>query len=77
MQKNKAHQDIDKIFEKILPQYGMKKRNEQIRLSHNMLDAMFNSSIALSDAGTGIGKTYVYLVAGVVFTKYRKEAGEP
>ena len=75
-QKNKAHKDIDKIFEKILPQYGLKKRNEQIRLSHNMLDAMFNSSIALSDAGTGIGKTYAYLVAGVVFTKYREAAGE-
>ena len=75
-QKNKAHKDINTIFEKILPQYGMKKREEQIRLSHNMLDAMFDSNIALSDAGTGIGKTYAYLVAGVVFTKYREAAGE-
>lgn len=73
----KAHEDINHIFENILPEYGMKKRKEQIKLSHEMLDAMFQNSIALSDAGTGIGKTYAYLVAGVVFSKYREFTGEP
>ena len=34
-----------------------------------MLDAMIHSKIALSDAGTGIGKTYAYLVAGVSFSR--------
>ena len=34
-------------------------------------------SIALCDAGTGIGKTYAYLVAGVVFRRYRSRAGLP
>ena len=29
-----------------------------------MLDAMIPSRIALCDAGTGIGKTFAYLVAG-------------
>lgn len=31
-----------------------------------MLEAMLGGKIALCDAGTGIGKTYAYLVAGAV-----------
>lgn len=76
-EKTKAHKDIDRIFKDILPKYGMTERKEQIKLSHEMLDAMFDNSIALSDAGTGIGKTYAYLVACVVFSKYRAFTGEP
>ena len=33
-----------------------------------MLDAMFENRIALSDAGTGIGKTYAYLTAAIVYS---------
>ena len=47
----------------------MTARPSQIELSHKMLDAMIHSKIALSDAGTGIGKTYAYLVAGVSFSR--------
>lgn len=72
----KAHDDIDKIFKEILPKFDMTERQEQIKLAHTMLDAMINGSITLSDAGTGIGKTYAYLTAGVVFNRYRIEAGE-
>lgn len=75
-EKTKAHKDIDTIFKNILPGYGMTERKEQIKLSHSMLDAMFDNSIALSDAGTGIGKTYAYLIAGVVFANYRERSGE-
>lgn len=75
-QKKNAHEDINTIFENILPKYGLKKRDEQISLCHNMLDAMFDNSIALSDAGTGIGKTYAYIVAAIIFTKYREASGE-
>lgn len=75
-EKTKAHKDIDRIFKSILPKYGMTERKEQIKLAHSMLDAMFEDSIALSDAGTGIGKTYAYLTAGVVFAKYREASGE-
>ena len=42
----------------------MTARPSQIELSHKMLDAMIHSKIALSDAGTGIGKTYAYLNFG-------------
>ena len=69
-EQNQMHQDVDTIFRSIFPECGMSEREEQIKLSHNMLDAMTGEQIALSDAGTGIGKTYAYLVAGVVFHKY-------
>ena len=61
-----AHKDIDHIFKDLLPDQGMPERPEQIALSHRMLEAMQDGGIALCDAGTGIGKTYAYLVAGIV-----------
>lgn len=64
-----AHREIDHIFQDLFPSHGMTARPIQIELSHKMLDAMIHSKIALSDAGTGIGKTYAYLVAGVSFSR--------
>jgi len=55
-EKTKAHKDIDRIFKSILPKYGMTGRKEQIKLAHTMLDAMFEDSIALSDAGVMLGR---------------------
>ena len=66
-----AHQEIDHIFKELLPAHGMAERPAQVALSHRMLDAMLDGSIALCDAGTGIGKTYAYLVAGTVFLRGR------
>ena len=66
-----AHSKIDHIFRDLLPVYGMAERPAQVALSHRMLDAMLDGSIALCDAGTGIGKTYAYLVAGAVFRQFR------
>ena len=57
-----AHKGIDHIFKDLLPAQGMPERPEQIALSHRMLAAMQDGGIALCDAGTGIGKTYAYLV---------------
>ena len=34
-----------------------------------MLDVMLNGEIALCDTGTGIGKTYAYLTAGIIFQR--------
>ena len=70
-----AHNDIDHIFKNLLPAQGMAERPEQIALSHRMLDAMLDGSIALCDAGTGIGKTYAYLVAGTVFHRLQADRG--
>ena len=65
--RNDARKDIDHIFKDLLPIHGMPERPEQIALSHRILEAMQGGGIALCDAGTGIGKTYAYLVAGIVF----------
>ena len=72
-----AHREIDFIFKILLPQRGMAERPEQIRLCHNMLDGMLKDKIALCDAGTGIGKTFAYLVAGILLIKYRAAEGMP
>lgn len=64
-----AHQNIDHIFKKQLSARGMAERNGQIALAHQMLDTMLTGGIGLSDAGTGIGKTYAYLVAGAAFLR--------
>lgn len=72
-----AHIELDHIFKTILPAHGMTERPEQIRLSHTMLDAMCEKRIALSDAGTGIGKTYAYLTAAIVYSHSRLVDGLP
>jgi len=73
--RQKAHNEINHIFKKLLPVQGMAERPEQADLSHRMLDSMLDSSIALCDAGTGIGKTLAYLVAGTVFQQLRAISG--
>lgn len=65
MEKQKAHALIDHIFKDLLPAQGMAERPEQLKLSHRMLDTMLEGGIALCDVGTGIGKTYAYLVTAV------------
>ena len=70
-----AHNEIDHIFKDLFPTQAMPERPEQIALSHRMLDAMLEGGIALCDAGTGIGKTYAYLVAGTVFSRFRAASG--
>ena len=64
------HVLADRIFMEILPEKGMTVRENQIKLCHAMLDAMMHHNIALCDAGTGIGKTYSYLVAGLIKSRY-------
>lgn len=49
----------------------MTVREGQIRLCHTMLDALFGRDVALCDAGVGLGKTYAYLVACVLWQLQR------
>ena len=70
-----VHDQIDTIFQTLLPLRGMEQRTGQIKLSHDMLDAMLDNRIALCDAGTGIGKTYAYLVAGILFLLWQSANG--
>ena len=71
-----AHNVIDHIFHDLLPAQGMAERPEQTALSHLMLDALLDGSIALCDAGTGIGKTYAYLAAGAVYLRSLNAGGQ-
>ena len=71
-----THDMIDHIFHDLFPARGMAERYEQTALSHRMLNALLDGSIALCDAGTGIGKTYAYLVAGIVFLRARTTGGQ-
>ena len=75
--RNKSHKLVDHIFQHLLPAQGMAQRPEQTALSHLMLDALLDGSIALCDAGTGIGKTYAYLAAGAAFHRFREDEGRP
>ena len=70
-----THNEIDRIFKVLLPARNMAERPEQAALCHRMLDAMVEGGIALCDAGTGIGKTYAYLVAGTVYSRFRAANG--
>ena len=71
----KAHREVDFIFLTLLPQAGLSVREEQVKLSHQMLDALLEGNIALCDAGVGIGKTYAYLVACILMRKYVAATG--
>jgi len=73
--RHNAHNEIDHIFQDLLPARNMAERPEQVALCHRMLDAMLEGGIALCDAGTGIGKTYAYLVAGTVYSRFRAACG--
>ena len=70
-----AHNEIDHIFKDLFPTRNMAERPEQVALCHRMLEAMLEGGIALCDAGTGIGKTYAYLVAGTVYSRFRAANG--
>ena len=73
--RSRAHEELDHIFKTLLPAQGLPERPAQIKLSHRMLEAMLGGGIALCDAGTGSGKTFAYLAAGVVYARARAAGG--
>lgn len=68
--REQAHREVEEIFRTFLPERGLAVREEQIRLCHEMLSTLLEGKIALCDAGVGIGKTYAYLVAGILIKKH-------
>ena len=67
----KVHRQAEQIFREVFPARGLTLREGQIRLCHTMLDALFGRDVALCDAGVGLGKTYAYLVACVLWQLQR------
>ena len=62
-----AHRQAEQLFQTVLPSLGMAVREGQIELCHAMLDALFGKETALCDAGVGLGKTYTYLAAAILW----------
>ena len=71
----KAHEEIEYIFQELMPKHGLNVREEQLRLSLQMLNSLWGKQIALCDAGVGIGKTYAYLIACIMLDKYGERGG--
>ena len=65
---------VETNFRQQLPAHGMAVREGQIKLCHAMLDALYNKEVALCDAGVGLGKTYAYLVACLLWQSQRPRA---
>lgn len=63
----KAHRQAEQIFREVFSARGMNVREGRIRLCHAMLDTLFGGNVALCDAGVGLGKTYAYLVACILW----------
>lgn len=68
--REQAHREVEEIFRTLLPERGLAVREEQIRLCHEMFSTLLEGKIELCDAGVGIGKTYAYLVAGILVKKH-------
>lgn len=41
----RAHGEVERIFRELLPEVGLHVREEQIRLCHEMLDALMKNEI--------------------------------
>lgn len=54
---------LREIFETILPKQGMRFRDEQMKLSIHILEALEKNLIALCEAEVGTGKTHAYILA--------------
>ena len=59
------------IFSDILPKHGMVLRDNQLSLSMSMLDALWESKLALCEAEVGTGKTHAYILAAIVYRLFQ------
>lgn len=59
------------IFISILPNHGLKFRENQLSLALSMLEAMWKKKVALCEAEVGTGKTHAYILAAVVYRLFR------
>lgn len=61
------------LFEEIFLKYGGSVRENQIELSLEMLESIIENKVALCEAEVGIGKTYAYILAVVVYKMVYKD----
>jgi len=65
----KLKQIVRELFREILPKYGYKIREEQIKLAEELLDAINGRKTLLAEAPTGLGKTLVYIIIGILIRR--------
>jgi ATP-dependent DNA helicase DinG len=52
---------------------GYRYRKEQVRLAEEIVKAFLDQEFLVSEAGTGVGKSYAYLIPAVLWSQERKE----
>lgn len=52
---------------------GYRYREEQVRLAESITNAFIDREFLVSEAGTGVGKTYAYLVPAILWAQEQKE----
>lgn len=52
---------------------GYRYREEQVRLAESIAASFLNQEFLVSEAGTGVGKTYAYLIPAILWALERKE----
>ncbi|GHU94734.1 hypothetical protein FACS1894208_06330 [Clostridia bacterium] len=57
---------VTALFREILPSYGYKIREEQIALAEELLDALTGRRTLLAEAPTGLGKSLVIVIIGLL-----------
>ena len=69
-------EDLDYIFNNTLAKNieNYEKRIDQVKMSKNIYSSLENAEFLISEAGTGIGKTYAYLIPSIIFSKKKNDA---
>ncbi|MBP8820175.1 MAG: DEAD/DEAH box helicase, partial [Syntrophomonadaceae bacterium] len=52
---------------------GYRYRQEQVKLAESITKSFIDQEFLVSEAGTGVGKTYAYLVPAILWAKEHKE----
>lgn len=69
---------VNFIFRTVLPYHGYKVREEQIKLSFQMLEGFRNKWVSINEAEVGTGKSLAYLIAAFVAkTQFAKSIANP
>lgn len=64
---------MNEYFEKMINEFGFEKREGQIQMSELIEKNLENGNSCIVEAGTGIGKTFSYLLPAVIYAKKYKK----
>lgn len=64
---------MNKYFKKMIEEYGFERRQGQEQMASIIEENISNSSSCIIEAGTGIGKTFAYLLPLILYAKKNKK----